>query len=241
MCNTCDEKIITVPVGPQGPQGLQGEPGPQGIQGVEGIQGPIGECDCPEYTVGQVVHGGVVAYVDEHNHGIVVFIEDAPTTLPWVAGNHAGAGTGDFTVVGALSDCMFGGISNTPMIVSNAMISTPDNRNSTFAAKYCHELSGGLLFQTKYGDWYLPSKTELNFIYDNIGLINASLVSLGGSAKPLVTSGELANYWSSVEDEDSFSIGLGGYANAFYFNMDTGSSSSAIKINTLKVRAIRRF
>ena len=60
-----------------------------------------------------------------------------------------------------------------------------------YAARLCNELiisEGG----TAYGDWYLPSKYELNLMYENIGQGNA--LGLGN-----VGNFSSSSYWSSTE------------------------------------------
>jgi hypothetical protein len=231
MCD-CKENIVNIPAGPQGPQGIQGPQGEPGTPGENGQDGAPGECECPQYEVGDAAHGGIVAFVDEFNHGFV--IDTDVVIRPWAAGNHAGVGVADYTVVGALSDGIFGGQTNTPIIVANAMISTSANRNSTFAAKYCHERVAGIS-TTKYGDWYLPTVAELEIIYDNFTIINNAIFTVVG--KNL----EALEYWSSLEDDTSYAGGPDGYINAFTVNLSTGLAVSIEKNNTFRVLPIRRF
>ncbi len=54
--------------------------------------------------------------------------------------------------------------------------------NENYAALVCANYSGG-----GYGDWYLPSKDELNLLYKNLFL------------KGLGNFTSIANYWSSTE------------------------------------------
>ena len=65
---------------------------------------------------------------------------------------------------------------NTKLIVAQQ---TEDDFFGNFAAKVCADFQGG-----GYGDWYLPSKSELNLMYNQKDVI-------GGFANAL--------YWSSTE------------------------------------------
>jgi hypothetical protein len=77
------------------------------------------------------------------------------------------------------------------------------------------ETVGGI--STTFGDWYLPSRYELNLLY-----IQKTVV--GGFAAD--------NYWSSSES---------GNARAYYQNFNTGVQSFYFKDEIDRVRAIRAF
>jgi hypothetical protein len=102
---------------------------------------------------------------------------------------------------------------NTAMIVATQMA---DNQSGSFAAKVCADYSvtvGGVT----YGDWYLPSKYELNLLY-------LQKNAVGGFAG--------ADYWSSTE-------GNGGNAWRQYFG--DGFQNVNNKVNSNRVRAVRAF
>ena len=87
---------------------------------------------------------------------------------------------------------------------------------NTYAARIAHELSitqNGIT----YSDWYLPSLTELNLMFQNRVLI--------GGFTPL-------NYWSSTEVD----INLG---NSLDFA--NGGANLYIKNQPFAIRAIRSF
>tara|TARA_B110000240_G_scaffold117656_1_gene131717 strand:+ start:116 stop:361 length:246 start_codon:yes stop_codon:yes gene_type:complete len=74
-----------------------------------------------------------------------------------------------------------------------------------------------------YGDWYLPSKYELNLMYENIG--------------PTIDGGNVGNfsnedYWSSTEydNEDAWT--------QYFWN---GDQWHDYKNSTYAVRAVRAF
>ncbi|TCV73864.1 MULTISPECIES: DUF1566 domain-containing protein [Methylomonas] len=79
--------------------------------------------------------------------------------------------------------------------------------------------------QNGFDDWYLPSKTELDFMFNNIGR---------GAAAPLTNVGgfALGYYWSSSEFD---------FTNAWSQGFSTGNESIRPKLEVRKVRAIRSF
>jgi hypothetical protein len=101
---------------------------------------------------------------------------------------------------------------NTAMIIATQMA---DNQTGNFAAKVCADYSvtdGGVT----YGDWYLPSKYELNLLY-------LQRTAVGGFAS--------AYYWSSTEYPSN------NRAWSYYFAY--GYSGYDDKNNTYRVRAVR--
>ncbi len=83
------------------------------------------------------------------------------------------------------------------------------------AKEMCAEFRGG-----GYDDWYLPSKVELNFIYDNL-VYKGKIISHNNY------------YWSSTEKDD-------GEAMAYYF-FSSGRLTSYEKYEIFSVRAVRAF
>ena len=171
------------PAGPQGNQGLPGTngsvgatglTGSQGIQGLPGDNGTVGPTGgYPVHTIGESYGGGIVFYVyDGGQHGLIAATADQSAGIQWHNGSHRYTGTtGDGLVAGAM---------NTAMIVA---IQMADNQAGNFATKVCADYSltvGG----TNYGDWYLPSKYELNLLYLQKDVVGGFAVNL---------------YWSSSE------------------------------------------
>ncbi|MDG1159559.1 MAG: DUF1566 domain-containing protein, partial [Flavobacteriales bacterium] len=79
-----------------------------------------------------------------------------------------------------------------------------------------------------YSDWYLPSKYELNLMYQNIGQGNAlGLGNVGGFASYF--------YWSSTEEADFAYAWVQDFE--YYGTQGPFSKSSA----TPYVRAVRAF
>ena len=106
-------------------------------------------------AIGQHYQGGIIFWLDATGqHGLIAAIADNSTMLPW---NHSGI----LRQTGSTGDGLYAGSMNTAMIVATQMA---ENQNENFAAKACADYSitaGGVT----YGDWYLPSKYELNLLY----------------------------------------------------------------------------
>jgi hypothetical protein len=89
---------------------------------------------------------------------------------------------------------------------------------AAIAAYICANLSSG-----SYDDWFLPSKDELNLMYEN--LHTAANGSVGGFAT-------ISPYWSSSEHDDY---------NAWVQFFGSGSQGARSKGGLINVRAVRAF
>lgn len=167
------------------------------------------------YSIGDFAQGGIIFWLDETGqHGLVVAKSDQATGVRWYAGTYGSTqakGAGPFS-----------GEMNTAIIIA-AHVAIGDD-GETYAARICNELQiteGG----KTYGDWYLPSMSELGELYFNWDLISAVSIAHGGSA--------LANiYWSSTEKTLN---------SAWIFDYPTCSYSPGSKHFIFPVRAIRAF
>jgi hypothetical protein len=162
------------------------------------------------HSIGESYGGGIVFYVyDGGKHGLIAASSDQSTGIRWYGGS--------FTNTRARADGVGAGFKNTAIIIANQ--GAVDG--SAFAATVCNEYSvtetvGGIT--TIYGDWYLPSKHELNLLY-----LQKTVV--GGFAD--------SGYWSSSE----FVVDVG----AWFQNFNGGLQDVTFKDTTLRVRAIRAF
>ncbi|MBR2316869.1 MAG: DUF1566 domain-containing protein [Spirochaetales bacterium] len=87
------------------------------------------------------------------------------------------------------------------------------------AALACHSYSTAT---TKAGDWFLPSKDELNLLYQNLG------------KRVLLSNTTNDNYyWSSSQDDY--------YKSAWVQSFSDGLQDGDYKFNTFSVRAVRAF
>jgi hypothetical protein len=168
------------------------------------------------YNVGDLAQGGIVFWVDQTGqHGLVCEKKDQATRAGWYAGK--------MILTQAKGDGLFAGKSNTVIIIAAQAVAGDDN--NPYAARLCNEFrirQGG----NTYGDWYLPSREELNLMYLNKKAIDATAMANAGTA----FAREF--YWSSTE------IGRSG---AWIQNFETGYQGGSNKSNSVRVRAIRSF
>jgi len=158
------------------------------------------------HYVGESYGGGIVFYVyDNGRHGLVAATSDQDAGVEWYNGtdrytNTTGNGIG-------------AGEMNTTLIIA---LQTNDNPLGNFAAKVCADFSVTINGEN-YGDWYLPSRLELTYLF-----INKDVV------------GNFANnfYWSSTEFSSISAWGQ---------NMANGSFYNLKKSTPYAVRAIRAF
>jgi hypothetical protein len=159
---------------------------------------------------GDYYQGGLVFHYFEPNetgfvsgeiHGLISAANDQSSGLAW------GCNSQDIIT----SDNIGYGISNTMEIVNQC------NENNT-AAKICHDLQ-----LNGFDDWFLPSKNEIQLMYNNL--------HLNGMGSFSNTPGS-SYYWSSSQ--------FNNYSAWYnYFNINYSTTGS--KTGTLKVRAIRQF
>ena len=123
-------------------------------------------------------------------------------------------------VTNATGDGVGSGEMNTMLIIAQQ---TVDNAAGSFAALLCAKLIRG-----PYGDWYLPSKEELNLMYLNKATIDATAIVNGGS----IFTGSF--YWSSTEFAERTAWGQD-FFSGNQFNDFVKSN------NSFPVRAIRAF
>jgi hypothetical protein len=165
------------------------------------------------HTISETFGGGIVFYVyDNGQHGLIAATSDQSTGIRWNGGT--------YTNTRARADGVGAGLKNTAIIIANQ--GAVDG--NAFAATVCNEYSVTVDGVT-YGDWYLPSKYELNLMYTNIGQ---------GAPSPYTNVGGFADYyyWSSTENV---------IFNAWVQNFLNGYQDDFIKDFTFYVRAIRAF
>ena len=192
--------------GVDGTNGLPGVDGTDGTDGTNGIDGAVGATGgYPVHTIGESYGGGIVFYVyDGGQHGLIAATADQSTGIRWYGGT--------YTNTRARADGIGAGLKNTAIIIADQ---GPVDGNA-FAATVCNEYSVTVGVVT-YGDWYLPSKHELNLLY-----LQKTVV--GGFAS--------ASYWSSSENDSN-------YAWIQYFA--NGIQADYNKVNAYYVRAVRAF
>lgn len=160
------------------------------------------------YTLGQAAQGGIVFWIDPASggqHGLVAATADQSAATKWLST--------DYVTANAFRVGAYGGKYNTDRIIDS-------QGNGTYAALLAAQYTD----INGYGDWYLPSKNELNLLY---------------TQKNSFSGFNSTNYWSSTEV--SVSEGLSSES-AYIQNFSNGTSGSALKsVATYGVRAIRQF
>ncbi len=156
--------------------------------------------------IGEYYGGGIVFYVyDNGMHGLIAASNDQNPEIEWYNGTTRYTNT--------TGDGIKAGEMNTILIIAQQ---TSDNPVGNFAAKVCSDYSvttGGV----KYGDWYLPSKHELDLMFQK---------------KEIIGGFENKYYWSSTE----FSS-----ISAWCQHFSTGLKYNLNKSLPYAVRAIRSF
>jgi hypothetical protein len=157
------------------------------------------------HFIGESYGGGIVFYeYDNGQHGLIAATADQSTGIRWHGGNNS--------ITRARADGVSAGLKNTAIIITNqAQVD-----GNPFAATVCNEYSVAVAGVT-YGDWYLPSKHELNLLY-----LQRTIV--GGFASDV--------YWSSTELDVSF---------AWFQSFINGLPSNTGKNVAHRVRAVRAF
>jgi len=155
----------------------------------------------PGYVAGQT-HGLIAATADQTGAGATDGIQWATTEF-WNA-----------SVPGATGTALGTGAANTNAIIAQ------NGAGTDYAAGLARAYTGG-----GYSDWYLPSKDELDKLYQN-------RVAIGGFH---TASGDKPYYWSSSQSADSANV-------AWIQYFDVGSQDGILnKSNTFRVRAVRAF
>ena len=154
-------------------------------------------------AIGDTHQGGIVFYLDGNGGGLIAADSDQ-SSAQWGCYEQS---------IGGTSSAVGTGAANTTAIVSGCS-------ETAIAARICADLTLG-----GYTDWFLPSKDELNLMYDNIG---------PGDELGLGNVGDFDDdyYWSSTEQVGSF---------AWAQNFADGYQGGLYKINTFSVRAVRAF
>lgn len=170
---------------------------------AEGINGET----TTYYSIGDTgPAGGLVFYDKGSLSDGWRYLEVAPAITEWANKEWGIYGT---TVNGADGITVGTGEQNTADMV------TAQGTGSTYAAQLCGGLSYG-----GYDDWFLPSKDELSFMYDNL-----KVSDVGGFAD--------YGYWSSSEYSST---------NAWHQNFSfSNGQGNDVKDFNLCIRAVRAF
>lgn len=159
-------------------------------------------------AIGDFYQGGVIFYLDNtKKHGLICAVSDQSKTIRWKCASSL--------VIDASGTDIGTGATNTAEILSVC-------NTDTIAAGVCDKLD-----VNGYSDWYLPSKDELNQIYQNMDVVNTTAVANGGTLL------EHVNYWTSSHmNSNTVWVQIFASGGAQYGNAED---------ETNHVRAIRTF
>ena len=166
-----------------------------------------------EHYVGELFGGGVVLWVDHTGeHGLIVSMVDLSAAPPWSNITTAAVGTTNH----------WDGANNTIVIIGQT-------GHTSSAAQLCDDYTNADYGTGTYSDWYLPSITELNLIWNNLYEVQKALANDGNPSTTTLISSE---YWSSSES-NAF--------DAWGFRFATGYQDIFVKGGGGFVRAVRAF
>ena len=170
--------------------------------------------------VGDFYQGGVVFYIFEdgdtgyvagETHGLIAAIADQSSGgIRWY--DDGTLSTSGRVETGATGTAVGTGSANT-----DAIINVQGATETSYAAELVRAYTGG-----GYTDWFLPSKDELNQIYDNKRTLDAVSAFTPFSGY----------YWSSTENAN-YSAWIQDFFNGFQYDFNKNNASN--------VRAVRAF
>jgi hypothetical protein len=151
------------------------------------------------FTIGEHFGGGIIFFIDNTGqHGLIAAATDQGTGIRWNNGKNV--------ITNATGIKVGTGKANTNKIVN------VQGKTGTYAALVCYQHA-----HNGFSDWYLPSKNELNLLFQQRNVVG------GFSA---------TNYWSSSETSQG---------KAWDQEFGGGFQFKDSKSFTLNVRAIRSF
>jgi len=169
-------------------------------------------------SIGDYHQGGVIFYLSGNGSGLICDISDIASPL-----NQVVWGCGGDSLFGAEGTDIGAGFSNTTDVINGC-------NEVGIAAEICYNLTKG-----GYSDWYLPSKDELNEMYINKSIINATSISNGGNIFNIMDDCDEYDsdeYWSSSQEGSEYTT---------IQRFGDGQQKGRNKLNLACVRAVRSF
>ena len=182
---------------------------------IKNICGVDGTTAC---AVGQRGPGGGIVFMTPSTPGNTsgLFYEAAPSTWSSPSGDPSADWCNNFDDLLGVASTWTGAGAMDGAAKSTVMLGVCENGAANLADAYTATVNGVV-----YGDWFLPSKGELNQMYTN--LYSAS-TPLGGFSSSV--------YWSSSEYDPT---------KAWYQDFSDGKRNGDLKSETYYVRPVRAF
>ena len=180
---------------------------------------PVPVDNTANHYIGELYGGGVVFWIDKTGqHGLICSMVDLSINQAW---SNVTA-----TLIGTTAQSEWNGLTNSNTIVGQA-------GHTSSAAKLCLDYTNADYGTGLYSDWYLPARTELNHLWNNIYKVQKALDSDGNLETTTIVRG---SYWSSTEYK---------YANdsayKLNFGVPGGELYATLKSFQCYVRAVRAF
>ncbi len=171
-------------------------------------------CSASHY-VGELYGGGVVFWVDNTGqHGLIASMIDLNTAHAW--------SNVSSTLIGVTAQSDWNGTGNTSAIILQS-------GHTGSAAKLCDDYTNADYGTGIYSDWYLPSRGELNHLWNNLYEVQKALDNDGNGSTTTISK---TSYWASSEYNSS---------SAFHFNFLNGNTGFNGKVSSVYIRAVRAF
>mgnify|MGYP000415366254 CR=1 FL=1 len=160
------------------------------------------------YSIGDIVNGGVVFWLDSTGqHGLVAAFSDVATSVEW--------------------GCVDTDLSNVPNVTSNPSVGLGAEigdgfNNTNDILQDCSTAPAALAARSLGAQWFLPSAKELNQMYANKGVLEAvsGFTPFNGY------------YWSSTERDSSDA-----YYRTLDFDLQNNNAIKTNSLNVRAVRA----
>jgi len=167
-----------------------------------------------KYNIGDIAFGGIIFYIDESGeHGLVCSFQDQSQNAKWGKKRKI-----------RKNERLSEEFNSTTTIFGKKQKKDRFKRNN-YANRLCKKLKSGFENDT-YKDWYLPSKEELNLLYESRNEIDKAANENGGNML------EDTYYWSSSEYN---------FDKVWVQYFSTGKQTIQYKNYENNVRAIRSF